>query len=148
MRCCCSCEAFLRHGREEGGWSGGRTAIFSAVAHINACRRRFYWRAAAEEMVESRRLDHFGGVFAASEKADMKHLPPTHPVTDIWQMWRSRDSKQQRSFGRFVHRQRTELPLHIFPLKRPPVIRRNSNCPPHWMTDCCCKKQEAVETWE
>lgn len=39
-----SCEAPRRHQRGDGGWSGGRTAIFSAVPHINARREQFYWR--------------------------------------------------------------------------------------------------------
>ena len=38
------CEAPHRQERGDGGWSGGRTAIFSAVPHINAHRKQFYWR--------------------------------------------------------------------------------------------------------
>lgn len=74
----CAAAAARRFAETRGRRKWG-TAIFSVVAHIYAHRKQFYWRAAAEEMVESCRLYRLDTSHAstASESGISVILPPS-----------------------------------------------------------------------
>lgn len=121
--------------REESGWRDERTAIFSVVAHINAHRKHFYWRAAAEEMVESGRVCR--GVAPRRAAAAVMCLQRRKRRRSVcWTRNTQPSSRPSETEAMFREVCEGGAPPHILHLKRPPARQRSSDCLPRSTTDC------------
>lgn len=132
-----SCEAPRRHQRGDGGWSGGRTAIFSAVPHINARREQFYWRGVQPRKwsraipSSSRRSSSYtaGHVLRASggeKKADIS-------VSSTYYLKKKKKRQQRFLFKRnssSVWRESVDRSTELLRTPLPAVTPQSSSCLP------------------
>lgn len=116
--------------RHEGDESGGQPFSLSLLtftrtesSFIGGLQQR-KWSRAAVSVVSSQVMRP-----RRRKRGYQSFYPPAARSTQQGDMFKSNSSNN-------VFREVSgpgEDPLHIFPLKRPPVVQRSSNCPPHYI---------------